>query len=101
MKHIQLLVAVGMALWLSACATSLTEEDLNQFLARREICDHLRGEIPDPSDRERLQEVVADINKYCAGTDQQLKALKVRFANDPKVMATLNALDARIETGRR
>ena len=47
-----------MALFLSSCATPLDKKDLEAFLNQREICDHLRGEIPDPSDPERLKEVV-------------------------------------------
>lgn len=86
------------ALFLSSCATPLDKKDLEAFLSQREICDHLRGEIPDPSDPERLKEVIDDINKYCAGTDQQLKALKARYAKDPEVMATLNAFENRIES---
>jgi hypothetical protein len=90
---------IALATWvcLSACTTPPAPDSLQQFLSDREICDHLRGEIPEPSDKARLQEVVADINKYCAGTDARLAALKARYAHDPQVTATLNALEAQIE----
>jgi hypothetical protein len=48
-----------------------------------------------------MQEVIADINHYCAGTDTRLAALKARYAHDPQVMATLNALEAQIEGKQR
>jgi hypothetical protein len=85
----------------SACTTRATPDSLQQFLGDREICDHLRGEIPEPSDKVRMQEVIADINHYCAGTDTRLAALKARYAHDPQVMATLNALEAQIEGKQR
>jgi hypothetical protein len=100
MKRIRLMALVAAGLFQAACASRLDEKELVRFLDQREVCDHLRGEIPDPADRERLQEVIRDINKYCAGTDQQLKALKARFANDAQVMAKLNALEDRIGSGK-
>jgi hypothetical protein len=86
---------------LAACTTPAPDRKaLDQFLSDREVCDHLRGEIPDPSDQARLKEVIDDINQYCAGTDARLKALKVQFAHDPAVMATLNAFPEHIERKR-
>jgi hypothetical protein len=94
---------IALVVWvcLSACTTPLAPDSLQQFLSDRDICDHLRGEIPEPSDQARMQEVIADINRYCAGTDARLSALKARYAHDPQVMATLNALEAQIEGKRR
>ncbi len=87
----------GAAFVVSACASSPAHEDLRVFLERREICDHLRGEIPDPSDAEAMQDVVAGIQQYCAGTDAQLRAMKRRFAGDDEAMQRLNALEPCIE----
>ena len=100
MKLLRLL-GVVYVLGVVGCAASLNKKDLELFLNNREICDHLRGEIPEPSDAERLKEVISDINKYCAGTDQQLKALKRRYADDPEVMATLNSFEEHIESRKR
>jgi hypothetical protein len=91
--------AVGLGL--GACTTQPAPDSLQQFLSDREVCDHLRGEIPEPSDKARLQEVIAEINQYCVGTDARLAAIKARYAHDPEVMARLNALEAQIEGKRR
>lgn len=86
---------------LVACTTPVPDRKvLDQFLSDREVCDHLRGEIPDPSDKERLKEVIDGINQYCAGTDARLKALKAQFSDDSAAMATLNAFPERIERQR-
>lgn len=70
---------------------------LNDFLERRETCDHLRGEIPDPDDAEGLQAAIAAINQHCQGTDEALRRMKARCASDPDAMAKLNTLAPRIE----
>jgi hypothetical protein len=71
--------------------------ELRAFLERREVCDHLRGEIPDPGDRNATRDAVAAINQYCTGTDAQLSRLKRLFAVDAAVMKQLNALEPCIE----
>lgn len=98
MKVLRLISAVACVILLLSSCAQLGKKDLEAFLNNREICDHLRGEIPDPSDQERLKEVIDDINKYCAGTDQQLEALKIRYAQDPEVMTILNTFEPRIES---
>lgn len=88
-----------LALLFTACATTSDQQELQMFLNQREICDHLRGEIPDGDDKERQSEVLAGIQQHCRGTDDRLRRLKKRFAHDPQVMTTLNALEERIEVG--
>jgi hypothetical protein len=46
--------------------------DVAGFIDRQEGCDHMRGEIPDPDQKERLNEVIAEINQLCAGRDAGL-----------------------------
>jgi hypothetical protein len=72
-------------------------KDLEAFLSRRDICDHLRGEFPDPADAQRSQEVVEGTRTYCKDTDAELKALKVRYAKDAAAMEILHSLEEGIE----
>lgn len=93
-------IAAG-SLILASCATApgqaMCRPALNDFLERREICDHLRGEIPDPDDPESVQAAIEAINQHCRGTDEALRRMKARCASDPDAMARLNALAPRIE----
>ncbi len=59
------------------------------------MCDHLRGEFPDPPDPVRVREIEEQIDIQCTGIDEQLEALKSRYRNDPLVSQQL----ARFETG--
>lgn len=100
--------AMAAALWAALCiactATNPTQDkpdpnELRAFLERRELCDHLRGEIPDPGDPDATRDAVAAINQYCTGTDAQLSRLKRLFAADTAVMKQLNTLEPCIESG--
>jgi hypothetical protein len=85
------------ALLLAACATTPATPDLASFLERRALCDHFRGEVPDPPDPQRLREVMAQIDISCKGSDAQLAALKQRYRDDPVVSKQLGQLEERIE----
>ena len=50
---------------LCSCATQQDTSDVDRFVDRRDICDHLAGEIPDPPNPERMKEVIDGANKYC------------------------------------
>lgn len=89
-------VRIGLACLLAACA-SPTVPDLDTFLQRRAICDHLRGEFPDPPDPDRVREIEQQLDAYCTGTDAQLAALKIRYRDDAAVSKTLSALDPILE----
>ena len=78
-----------------------TAADIDEFVERREICDHLRGEFPDPPNAERAKEIIEGIKEYCAGTDAQLAALKIRFADSPSVMDKLNVYEPHIEREKK
>ena len=101
MHRFTLLPIAAGTLILASCATApgpdMCRPALNDFLERREICDHLRGEIPDPDDPEGLQAAIATINQHCQGTDEALRRMKARCASDRDAMARLNALAPRIE----
>lgn len=93
---------------LAACCTGCSTFDqpqvepdpnaLHAFLERRALCDHLRGEIPDPGDPDATRDAAAAVNQYCAGSDAQLIRLKRMFAANAAVLKQLNALEACIET---
>lgn len=78
-------------------AAEALPRDVQHFVDKREGCDHMRGEIPDPSEKRRMQEVNREIRKLCTGTDKQLKNLKRKYAANSAVMQTLNEYEPDIE----
>ena len=89
--------ALAAVILLCACATTPATPDLAVFLERRAVCDHFRGEIPDPPAEERMREVLQKQGEYCTGTDAQLALLKKRWHDDPAVMKQLDELEPQIE----
>ncbi len=81
---------------LAGCA-SPPAVDLKTYLERRQMCDHMRGEFPDPPDPERMRDIQVQVAQFCPGSDAQLAALKARYRDDPAVMAKLDALEPTIE----
>lgn len=71
--------------------------DVQTFVDRREGCDHMRGELPDPGERQRMREVNREIRKLCTGTDKELIRLKKKYATDRDVMQRLDAFEPEIE----
>lgn len=99
MKILRSLLAVTFsASILCSCATLQDTTDVDKFVERRDTCDFFRGEIPDPPNPERMKEVIDGANKYCAGTDAQLAALKIRYANNPTIMNKLKQYEPSIES---
>ena len=86
---------------LAGCATPPAAVDLKTYLERREMCDHMRGEFPDPPDPERMRDILEQVDAFCPGSDAQLAALKLRYRDDPGAMKQLDALEPRIEGGKR
>jgi hypothetical protein len=90
------------SLALVACATAEFPVEVSAFVERRDICDHLRGEISgEPTDEEQGKELVAQLDKYCKGTDKELSTLKQRYASNQRIMDTLSTYELRIEPRRR
>jgi len=71
--------------------------DVRQFLAQRDACDHFRGELPEPEEVERMREVTGQIEKRCRGTDRRLHSLKKKYGSDANVKKRLNMYDEQIE----
>ncbi len=71
--------------------------DVRQFIAQRDACDHFRGEIPEPEEVERMREVTSQVAKRCRGTDRRLYSLKKKYDSDANVKKRLNVYDEQIE----
>lgn len=71
--------------------------DVAKFVEQREGCDHFRGEMPDPSERQRMQGVERELRKLCTGTDKKLAGLKRKYARNQTVLDRLNEFEERIE----
>jgi hypothetical protein len=84
-------------LGLPAVADGSLPRDVQKFIDRREGCDHMRGDIPDPSEKQRMKEVNREIEKLCKGTDKQLVQLKKKYASDALVIQRLNEIEDIIE----
>jgi hypothetical protein len=93
-------ISVCLALLMSASivlAKNPLPRDVQKFVDRREGCDHMRGEMPDPSENQRMKEVNREIEKLCKGTDGQLVQLKKKYASNRQVMQRLNEYEDGIE----
>jgi hypothetical protein len=74
--------------------------DVRNFIERREGCDHMRGELPDPVDKHRTRQLQRETRKLCMGTDQKLAQLKKKYAKNSSVMQHLDAFEPAIEEVR-
>lgn len=71
--------------------------EVQRFFDRREGCDHMRGELPDPGEKQRMREVSREIRKLCTGTDKELDRLKKKYAIDPVITQRLEEFEPDIE----
>lgn len=71
--------------------------DVQRFVDRREGCDHMRGEIPEPGEKRRMEQVNREIRKLCTGTDKELVRLKRKYVANSTVMQALNEFEPDIE----
>lgn len=66
------------------------------FKARRDQCDHFRGE--DPGENEaRARQLEQKLTRFCAGTDAQLRTLRKRYAANRPVTAALAGYEDAVE----
>jgi len=85
---------------LSSLADAPLPRDVQRFVDRREGCDHMRGEIPEPGDKRRMQEVNREMQNLCKGTDKELAQLKKKYARNPSVMQRLDEFEPGIEAAQ-
>lgn len=85
-----LLVSTG-----TASAEQGLPADVAAFITSRDLCDHLRGEVPNQPTAKGIR----SINDACKGTDRRLASLKSRYRDDKDVMQRLSAYEDRVEAG--
>ncbi len=72
--------------------------DVATFAARRDQCDHLKGE--EPYDAARAAALARDLDANCRGTDAKLARPKRCYRGDAAVRARLDGYDPRVEPDR-
>jgi hypothetical protein len=82
---------------LPALGQDYLPRDVQRFVDRRERCNHMRGEIPDPSEKLRMNEVSRELRKLCGSTDKELVQLKKKYAANSTIMQILNQFDIGME----
>ncbi len=99
-----------MATYYSSCAALLlalaqavgaqgqVPSDISEFVERRDLCDHLRGEITAPGQDDEQTRLIDDINRQCQGTDAALHRLKLKYADSTPFSHLLNQYEADIES---
>ncbi len=89
---------IGLATISSGLATGVPDypSDVEEFIDRREICDHFRGE--EPYDADRAKFLADQIKETCSGTDKELRNLKQRYEGDDTIMQILNRFEEEIES---
>lgn len=92
---------IGLAVISSSFATGIPDYpfDVEEFIDRREICDHFRGE--EPYDVDRAKFLAEQIKETCSGTDRELQALKQKYKGDDEIMQILNRFEEAIESKDR
>lgn len=79
---------------------SAAAQDVRAFVARREACDHFRGEPVEGEGAEalaRLEYVQRQIYENCHGTDAELARLRAAHAGDPLLREALAGFEYPIE----
>ena len=96
MKKIKILLLFAFST-VASYADGTLPGDVEKYVSKREGCDHMRGEIPEPNQKARMREVQREIRRLCTGTDKKLNKLKTKYAADPEIMARLNEFEPEIE----
>jgi hypothetical protein len=76
-------------------AAPVLPKDVSAFMARRDLCDHFRGE--EPYDAARAAEIARQALVHCAGTDAELDWLKKVHAGNAEVQEALSRYEYPIE----
>ena len=94
--HFSVAAVLLFALTQAACGPEKIPNDIRQFVQQRDLCDHLRGEIPDQGDEQ--SQVIDDINQQCRGTDAELQRLKLKYTHNTLFEHLLNQYEPDIES---
>lgn len=69
--------------------------DVREFMEKRDLCDHFRGE---PAyDEERRKFLLKNMIELCTGTDKQLMELKTKYKADKAIIKSLSIYEADVE----
>lgn len=79
----------------AASASGGLPKEVQAFVARRQQCDHFRGE--EASDPKRQAFLDAKLKETCGGTDKQLAELRKRYKTNKAVTKALSGFDDTIE----
>lgn len=73
--------------------------DVADYVMARDNCDSLRGEVSEPDlvEPEDISRMVGEINRYCKGTDRQLRHLKEKYAENAAILKALSGYEENIE----
>ncbi|MBD8557326.1 hypothetical protein HBO18_26725 [Pseudomonas lactis] len=91
-----ILAVLLLALAQAAYGQDQHPNDIREFVQQRDLCDHLRGEIPDQGDEQ--SQVIDDINQQCRGTDAELQRLKLKYTHNTLFEHLLNQYEPDIES---
>lgn len=91
-----ILAVLLLALAQAAYGQDQHPNDIREFVQQRDLCDHLRGEIPDQGDEQ--SQVIDDINQQCRGTDAELQRLKLKYTHNTTFEHLLNQYEPDIES---
>jgi hypothetical protein len=100
--HLYLSLGYDVVTTSNSCETENHESvptDVSSHIKNRDNGGSLRGDIPepDPADPGNLDRVISDINKYCKGTDHQLKQLKEKYSGNESIEKLLSTYEENIE----
>lgn len=70
-------------------------EEIKQFQASRDLCDHFRGE--EPYDTERREFLLKAMKENCTGTDEALRKLRAKYHDNRAVLESLKKYQDKIE----
>lgn len=74
-------------------AKELYPKEVSDFIEKRDTCDYFRGEVSGEPDIDNARHLNKQLDKYCKGTDQLLKKLKLKYKNHKSVLEKLNTYD--------
>lgn len=95
MKIIVLFSLIFMSIPSHALLPVQQPHDVQEFMQKRDNCDHFRGE--EPYDGRRALEIAKNIEKYCKGTDKQLALLKKKYSKNPEALKALSVYEETVE----
>lgn len=75
----------------AAPATSPIPQDVQSFIRNADTCDHMAGEFDGSLSDKRQREIERSIVKYCRPAQQQLKLLKLKYKNEPRVLKVIQS----------